>query len=97
MTTTTADTPQAVRFFQLLSIIGRLKIEIETGMTSRIPTLRSARVIYGLDFRTRKQMLAHLEAVRDLVKSGEYVLLPTGEASPSVGLYEVAELQAVQS
>lgn len=93
--TTVIDTPDGIAFVQLLSFIGRLKIELTTGLKGSVSLLKAAKAIYGLDYRRKADLLAHLEAVRDEVKRGESILWPTGDPSgPTIGLYDPAELRA---
>lgn len=88
---TVIDTPEGIEYVRLLSIIGRLKIEIGTGMRSRVNTLQAAQRTYGLyHLKSRKRMLEHLEVVRDCVKYQDEVLYPVGDGT--VGLYAREEL-----
>lgn len=60
-----ADTPQSIRFFSLLSIRGRLSIEVNTGMrvSNRVSTLAAAKRNFGVVSNTKKGALAEVEAM----------------------------------
>jgi hypothetical protein len=89
--TTIADTPDAIAFAQALVFRARLKMEV-AGMTSRVNTLQAMNRIYGLKCRTRKDALATIENIIDMVKNQDHVLFPVGDGT--VGLYERDELVA---
>ena len=61
---TMVTTKDGIAFFQLLSIRGRLKIEVETGLKSRVSTLAAAKALYGVFSNTKKGALAEIEAYR---------------------------------
>ncbi len=63
------DTPEGIAFFRLLQFIARLKIEINTGLKSRQPTLKIARQVYGLKSKTKQGALRELEQLRDQLKA----------------------------
>ena len=89
---TVIDTPDGIEFVRLLSMIGRLKIEVGTGMRSQVSILKAAQRLYGLgNVKNKRDMLATLENVRDMVKAGD-VLYPAGDGT--IGLYDRAELSA---
>ena len=54
------DTPEAIEYFRMCSIRGRLQIESETGIKFRLPTLVNANRIYGTNFTRKKQMIEYL-------------------------------------
>ena len=60
------DTPDAIAYYQLLVHIHRLKLEVR-GLRFRLPTLKSARALYGIKARTRKAAIPELEAIRDAI------------------------------
>lgn len=61
---TVINTPDGIAYFQLLSIRGRLKIEVETGLGSRVSSLKAAKQLYGIRKNTKKGALAELEFFR---------------------------------
>jgi len=56
------DRPDGIAFFQLLSIRGRLQIEVNTGLRSRVSALKAAKQLYGVFSNTKKGALAEVEA-----------------------------------
>lgn len=56
-------TPDGIRFFQLLSVRGRLQIEVRTGLRSQVSSLAAARRIFGCVSNTKKGALAEIEAM----------------------------------
>jgi len=42
------DTPESINMFRLLSLRGRLQLEIRTGMKFRIPTGPAVKKMFGL-------------------------------------------------
>lgn len=56
------DTKDGIAFFQLLSIRGRLQIEVNTGLKSRVSSLAAAKRLYGVFSNTKKGALAEVEA-----------------------------------
>jgi hypothetical protein len=74
------DTPDGIAYYQLCVHCARLRIEVRTGMTSRVNTLQSAQQKYGQFIpgdlpKTRKKMLAELEILQERVLAGEVSLL----------------------
>lgn len=61
---TVINTPDGIAYFQLLSIRGRLKIEVETGLRSSVSSLAAAKRLYGIHKNTKKGALAELEFFR---------------------------------
>lgn len=61
--TTVVDTPEGIAFFQLLSIKGRLKLEIDSGIkfSCGVSTLAAVNRLYGQNFKTKKKALAYVE------------------------------------
>jgi hypothetical protein len=59
---TMVNTRDGIAFFQLLSIRGRLQIEVNTGLTSRVSSLKAAKQLYGVFSNTKKGALAEVEA-----------------------------------
>lgn len=60
-----------IEFFKLVQVIGRLKIEISTGLAFKQSTLTAVKSYYGLKVGTKKRALEQLELMKDKVKSGE--------------------------
>lgn len=56
---TVIDTPKGIEYFRMLSIRGRLQLEM-TGIRFRLPTLKNANRIYGTNFKRRQQMIDYL-------------------------------------
>ena len=69
------DTPEAIEYFRMCSIRGRLQIESETGIKFRLPTLVNANRIYGTNFRYKKQMIDYLTEKIEEAKKG---VIPVG-------------------
>lgn len=59
------NTPEGIAFFQLLSMRGRLKIEIRTGMKAShgVSTLAACQRMGLTNKRTKRGALADLEAI----------------------------------
>jgi hypothetical protein len=55
------DTPEGLAFFQLLQFEGRLKIETQTGLTFRQPTLKIYNQVFGTKFTRKKAALADVQ------------------------------------
>jgi hypothetical protein len=62
------DKPDEIRFFQLLSIRGRLKIEVDTGMSSRFSSLQAAKRLYGVRSNTKRGALKELDALVESIQ-----------------------------
>jgi len=60
---TIIDTPEGMERFRMCQFIARLRIETMTGLGFRQPTLKHARLIYGLKSRTKKAGLEELESL----------------------------------
>jgi hypothetical protein len=58
---TVISTPEGIAYFQLLSIKGRLSIEINTGLKFRTSTLAAVNRMFGQSFRTKRQALRYIE------------------------------------
>jgi len=56
------DTPEGIAHHQLCTCIARLRIEVNTGLSSRVSTLKAVKAIYGCPKQTKKGALAWLEA-----------------------------------
>ena len=59
---TLVSSKDGIAFFQLLSIRGRLQIEVNTGLKSRFSSLKAAKQLYGVFSNTKKGALAEVEA-----------------------------------
>jgi hypothetical protein len=57
--------PQARRYVLLCQLIGRLRIEINTGMSSRVSSLKVAQEQFDIKSRTKKGALADLIDIRN--------------------------------
>lgn len=55
------DTPEGIAHYQMCACIARLRIEVQTGMTSRASTLKAVKAIYGCPKQTKKGALAWME------------------------------------
>ena len=55
------DTPDGIETFRLLSIKGRLKLEIQTGLRWRIATAPIVRKIIGSTTKNKVKLLAEYE------------------------------------
>lgn len=66
------DTPEGIAFAQLLSFRGRLHIEINTGMRSRVNTLRAYNQRFGTSFKRRPAALADCEARIEAAKEAKH-------------------------
>jgi hypothetical protein len=64
------DTPAGIKFFQLLSIRGRLQIETETGLRSRVSSLAAAKHHFGCVSNTKLGALEELDAMVEGVHVG---------------------------
>lgn len=64
------DTPEGMEVFKLLQCIGRLRIEVNTGLAFKLSTLAAAKRYYGLEIGTKKRCLAELEKMYEQVKAG---------------------------
>lgn len=64
------DTPEGIRFFQLLSIRGRLQIEVDTGMnfSNRMSTLKAAKQLFGVKSNTKKGALKEINALIESIQ-----------------------------
>jgi hypothetical protein len=67
MSHSVVDTPEGIAYFQMLSIRGRLQLEIK-GLRFRVSTLKAANRIYGTNFRRRQQMLDYLNKEIDRIQ-----------------------------
>jgi hypothetical protein len=66
-----ADTPEKIHFFRLLSLQGRLKLELATGLNFRLSAAQAVRKMFNLPPRCRKQkcldvLTAEIERLQDL-------------------------------
>lgn len=55
------DTPDSIELFRLLSMRGRLRLELK-GYRFRVPTVPAVNKTLGTNFRKREKALAALEA-----------------------------------
>ena len=55
------DTPEGIAHYQMCACIGRLRIEVRTGMTCRVSTLKAVKAIYGCPKQTKKGALEWME------------------------------------
>ena len=55
------DTPDSIKLFQLLSMKGRLKLEI-AGLRFHVPTGPAVRKMIGSSTRSKKKLLEELES-----------------------------------
>lgn len=61
---TIIDTPDGIKHFRLLQLIGALHIEVTTGMSmSRGSVMNCARYEYGVDKRTKAGVLKELRKI----------------------------------
>jgi len=58
---TIIDTPEGIEYFQLLSMRGRLQLEIK-GLGFRMSTLKAVNAKFGTNFRRKQQALDFLDA-----------------------------------
>jgi hypothetical protein len=65
------DTPAGMEVFKLLQCIGRLRIEVNTGLAFRQSTLQAAKRYYGLTCSTKRKALELLEDLHAQVKAGD--------------------------
>ena len=54
-------TGDGIEFFRLLSLKGRLKLEVQTGMNFRMSCTQTIRDIIGSKTRSKKKLLAEYE------------------------------------
>ena len=57
------DTPAKIERYQLAVFIARLRLEVRTGLRSRMPVAKLARERYGLTGHRKKDVLSELEAL----------------------------------
>lgn len=60
---TAITTPEGIARFAMASAIGRLKIEVVTGLGSRVNTLQAVQRLYGVKAKTRKGALKEMLAL----------------------------------
>lgn len=53
------DTPEGIEYFRLLSMKGRLKLEIK-GLRFRIATMPAVNKVLGTRYRSKQKALDHL-------------------------------------
>jgi hypothetical protein len=53
--TTVIDTPEGINFFRLLSLRGRLQLEVKTGMRFRLSAAQAVRKMFNLPPRCSKK------------------------------------------
>lgn len=66
------DTPEGIEHYRLCAHISRLHIEIQTSLSSKLSTLKSAQTLYGVKSRTRKGALEELLALYKETYGHEY-------------------------
>lgn len=55
--------PKGIEMFQLLSMKGRLELEVKTGIKFGVSTLSAVNRKYGTKFRTKKQAINFIEDI----------------------------------
>lgn len=58
--TVVIDTPEGMSHFAMCQVIGRLRIETETGLKFRSSTLKAAQKAYGVRSRTKAGALQEM-------------------------------------
>ena len=62
---TMLDQPHQIEFFKLAQVVSRLKIEVETGLTFRQPTLKPAKRYYNLKTSRKDEALKILTEAKN--------------------------------
>lgn len=55
------DTPESIQAFRLLSLRGRLQLEVNTGLRFRVPTAPAVRAACGSTQRSKVKLLEEYE------------------------------------
>lgn len=71
-TATIIDTPEGMAHFAMCQCIGRLRIEVSTGMKFRQSTLAAVQHAYGIKGRTKRAALKELQALYAETYGREY-------------------------